>query len=101
MKSSLNNIDDKVTRVIKEKLHTNKQKQAVSSAPLLPHDLTTNQQLSTHNDVADPDHIDTIDVEIVNADCVTSDDEFVPDIPVDNIPLNSKVLTSQQRMLML
>ena len=49
-----------------------------------------------------PDHIHTIDVEIVNrTESIASDNEFVPDLPAVNLPLNSNVTTIQQNLLML
>ena len=90
MKYSLKNIDDKVTAAIEDN-HRKKQEQASNR---LVRDLPTNKHVAT-------DHIDTINVEIVNAGDVTSDDEFVPEIPVDILSLNSQAPTKQQNLLML
>ena len=62
----------------------------------------TDNNKGAHEVITQHDHIHTVAVEIINSgESIASDDEFVPDLPPGNLPLNSNVLTNQQHLLML
>ena len=63
-------------------------------------DAPTNEPTFTHYNEVDPDHIDTVNVVIVDTEDVPSDDEFVPDILSSENHLNSDVPTNPQNLLL-
>ena len=92
IKSSLGNIDDKITSLVDILLQKNCDK--VNIQPNNEEALNT---LEANADTGPaPDQINTVDVEINNSgESIASDDEFVPDVPSSNLHLNSNVMTIQ------
>ena len=95
MKSHLGNIDDKITSLIDIILEKN-----LDIANRKPNKKPSNIE-EVDDDIRQPDHIQTISVEVINSgESIASDDEFVPEV-TSNLPLNSNVQTNQQHLLML